>query len=94
MSRRRPYQFSVLRLLVLSTAIAVTLALAGGIRAPRSIQIGVGIYFALLITWGVMRWPAVYANLREVQRRRQAILAEREAMAAEVTRRKRKSHDG
>jgi len=93
MSRRRPYQFSVLRLLVLSTAIAVTLALAGGIRAPRSVQIGAGVYFALLITWGVMRWPAVYANLRQVQRHRQAILAERKAKAAEAMGRKPKSHD-
>ncbi len=43
-----------------------------------------GCYFALLVAWCVMRWPAVYAELKEVRRRRMDILARQESLAADL----------
>jgi hypothetical protein len=86
MSKRRPYQFSIGRLLALSTVVALSLAVAGWLTSTPAGQALAGTYFGLLAAWVVMRWPAVRDNLREVRLRRQKILEERATMVADANR--------
>ncbi len=86
MGKRRPYQFSIGRLLALSTVVALSLAIAGWLTSTLAGQAVAGAYFGLLAAWVVMRWPAVRENLREVRLRRQKILKERAAMVADANR--------
>jgi hypothetical protein len=88
MTKRRAYQFSISRLLVLSAAVAGSLVLARKLAPEPVLQAILGAYFALLATWSVMRWPAVRDNLREVRKRRQELLKQRAAMVAEADQRR------
>jgi hypothetical protein len=88
MRRSRPYQFGIWRLIVLMTAVAAAFALAQGFSISPLGRGIAGVYFALLASWAVLRWPAVLANLAEVRQRRQAMLSSRRAMLSEVQRRR------
>jgi hypothetical protein len=88
MGKRRPYQFSIGRLLALSTVVALCLAIAGWLTSTVVGQALAGAYFGLLTAWVVMRWPAVRENLREVRQRRQRILDDRATMVADANRRR------
>jgi len=91
MTKRRPYQFSIGRLLVLSTAVAGSLVVARGLASEPVLQAILGVYFALLVAWVVMRWPAVSTNLREVRKRRQELLTQRAAMVADANESKKRN---
>jgi hypothetical protein len=91
MSSSRPYQFSLRRLLFLSAAVAVALALARWMDASPEAQAIVGGYLTLLVIWSAMRWPAVRANLREVRERRKRILEERRRLLIAAKDMKRRS---
>ncbi|WP_428305628.1 hypothetical protein [Lacipirellula sp.] len=82
------YQFTMRRLLLLSTAIAVAFAVAGGFRGPLIFKVFVGVYFASLAGWVVMRWPAVRENWRESQRQRLAAIRQKRELALEVAKQK------
>jgi hypothetical protein len=84
MKRRRPYQFTLRRLLFLSTAIAIALTFASGIRGPQFFRIGLGLYLAGLITWLVMRWSVVRENWIVVRRERLAEIQRRRELAIKV----------
>jgi hypothetical protein len=77
---RRPYQFSIVRLLVLTTAVAIVISVARALSITLPGQIVLGFYFGALAVWAVMRWPDVYASLLDVRRRRRAILKQRQAL--------------
>jgi hypothetical protein len=91
---RRKRQLSIQRLFVLTTALAAAFALAGGVISTPFVQIAAGLYFGLLVAWAVIRWPAVYADLKDVRQRRQALLRDRQAMADEVARVQRQAERG
>jgi hypothetical protein len=93
---RRPYQFSIVRLLVLTTTVAVVISVARALSITLPGQIALGVYFGALAVWGVMRWPDVYASLKVVRSRRRAILEQRQALARQVEqqRQKRDEHSG
>lgn len=78
------YRFGLIRLFVLCTVIALTLTLVRRLPILAAGQVAAGIYFSLLWTWVIMRWPAVYASLRELRARRRALLESRRQMAAEA----------
>jgi hypothetical protein len=82
------YQFTVRRLLILSTAIAVACAVAGGMRGPMIFKVFVGVYFASLATWSVMRWPVVRERWRESKRLRLAAIRKERELAIEVAKQK------
>lgn len=82
------YQFTVRRLLILSTAIAVSFGIAGGFRGPMIFRMFVGIYFASLAAWFVMRWPAVRENWRRSNRLRLAAIRKERELAIEVAKQK------
>jgi hypothetical protein len=82
------YQFTVRRLLILSTAIAVACAVAGGLRGPLIFKAVVGVYFASLAAWFVMRWPAVRGRWRESKRQRLAAIRKERELAIEVAKQK------
>jgi hypothetical protein len=82
------YQFTVRRLLILSTVIAVAFAVAGGFRGPLIFRMFVGVYFASLAAWFVMRWPAVRENWRKSKRLRMAEIRKERELAIEVAKQK------
>lgn len=82
------YQFTVRRLLILSTAIAIAFAVAGGFRGPMIFRLFVGVYFASLAAWVVMRWPAVRENWRRSKRLRLAAIRKERELAIEVAKQK------
>ncbi len=86
MNKRRPYQFSIGRLLALSTVVALCLAIAGWLTSSPTGQALAAAYFGINAAWVVMRWPAVRENLREVRLRRQRILEDRATMVADANR--------
>lgn len=82
------YQFTVRRLLILSTTIAIAFAVAGGFRGPMIFRMVIGVYFASLATWVVMRWPAVRENWRRSKRLRLAAIRKERELAIEVAKQK------
>ena len=85
-TKRPPYQFTIRRLLFLSTAVAVCMASARSFDVPPMIQAILGVYFSLFVIGAVMRWPAIRAKQREIWQRRQKILEERATMVADANR--------
>jgi hypothetical protein len=49
----------------------------------------IGLYFGAIAVWAVMRWPDLYASLKEVRSRRRAILKQRQALARQGDRDRR-----
>ena len=86
---RRSYQFSIVRLLALTTAVAVVIAVARGLSVTLPGQVVLGFYFGTLALWAVMRWPDVYASLKSVRSRRRAILERRKALARQIEQQRR-----
>ena len=82
--RRRPYQFTLRRLLFLSAAIAIVLTYASSIRGPQFFRIGFGLYLAGFVTWLVMRWSVVRENWTVIRRERLAEIQRRRELAIEV----------
>jgi hypothetical protein len=74
MNEPRRYQFTVRRLLLLSTAIAVVFACAGGFGAPLIYQIAFGLYYTALLTVFIMLLPNVRRRLAAIQKRRELAL--------------------
>jgi uncharacterized membrane protein len=85
----RPYQFSTRRLLLLSTALAVTFAMARWVARPMIAQIGISIYFGVLSFWAVMRLPEIWHNILDIREQRREFAERRQALLAELTERKR-----
>jgi hypothetical protein len=81
---RRPYRFSIVRLLALTTALAVVIAVARGLSVTLPGQVVLGFYFGTLAVWAVMRWPEVYASLKSVRIRHRAILEHRKTLARQI----------
>src|SRR4051812_34421397 len=89
MQSKLRYQFSIRRLLAMTGAVAMALTVVRRLGGPIYLQVGLGADFTLLVVWAFLRWPAVQANLREVRKRRLAILAKREVLAAEMAEKRR-----
>jgi hypothetical protein len=85
----RRYQFSILRLLLLMTAIGVVFGLARSLAVTPLGQITAGVYFAVIAAWFIMRWHVVYVGLVEVRRRRHAMIRRRRALAADIEARRK-----
>ena len=59
-------QFGTRRLIALTSAVAVVMAMSIRIDAPALTQVVLAAYFMFFVGWAVMRGPSVYANLVEV----------------------------
>lgn len=75
------YQFTVRRLLLLSTATALAFALAGGLSGPLFFRVFMGVYLTTELAWMVMRWPRIW---RASQRRRLGVVQKQRESAIEV----------
>jgi hypothetical protein len=78
MLKRRPYQFSLKRVLIMTAAMAAALAAARAVNVPILEQTFLGIYAMLLLFWAFLRWPVVHADLRRIRQRRLSILKGRQ----------------
>lgn len=85
MGKRVRYQFTVRRLLFLSTATALAFALAGSLRGPLLFRVFMGVYLTTELAWMVMRWPRIW---RVSQRRRLAVVKKQRELAIEVAKQK------
>jgi cell division protein FtsB len=76
MAKRRSNQFSVRRLLVLTTAFAAACGGLAAIHLPEMMRAGLIAYSAVIILWVVFRWPDKRAELIELRRRREQLAAD------------------
>jgi hypothetical protein len=88
MNQPRRYQFTVRRLLILSTAISIAFAFAGGFRGPILFRMIIGVYLGSIVAWFVMRWPDVRDRWRDSKRLRLAAIQRKRELAIEVAKQK------
>jgi membrane protein implicated in regulation of membrane protease activity len=82
----RRYQFTLRRLLILSTALSIVFAIAGVLGGPLIVQLVTGAYLAIITAWMILRWPTVRENWRETQRARLAAIRAKRVTAIESAR--------
>ncbi len=83
------FQFGIARLIILTTVIAVVIAISIRIDAPKLTQGIVAAYFLFVVVWVVMRGPTVAAGLTDVYRRRGKLKDRRAELEREVLGQKR-----
>lgn len=93
MPRRRWHQFTVQRLLVLSTAIAAICAGMSSLHMPEWMRAALIVYFVAIVAWVIFRWPTFREDMREIRRRRQELANKRTALIAEAAKQKGKRGD-
>ena len=69
MKKPVPYQFGIRSLLILTTAVAVIIAMSIRIDAPTLFQALVAGYFIFFVGWMIMRVPTLYRNFSELRKR-------------------------
>ncbi len=87
-ARRRWHQFTVQRLLVLSTAIAAICAGMSSLHMPEWMRAALVVYFVVVVAWVIFRWPTFRDNMRDIRRRRQELADKRTAIIAEAVKHK------
>jgi len=78
------YQFSIRRLLILTSVVAVVMAVSIRLGASQVMQGLFAAYFVFLAGWAVMRGPNVYANLVAARRRRSKLKERRLALESQA----------
>lgn len=74
MKERRRFQFTVRRMLLHSTAIALIFACVRPSGAALIYQVVIGLYYAALVTIFVLLLPNVRGRLAAVRKRREMVL--------------------
>lgn len=82
------FQFGIVRLLVLTTLVALVLAWMRQIHWNAATAAIVSIYFAFMVLWITFRVPVIWRELRRIRRARKSI---QDAAAADLELRRRKN---
>ncbi|MEO8495930.1 MAG: hypothetical protein ABI614_12720 [Planctomycetota bacterium] len=85
MAKTTHFQFGIGRLIVLTSAVAVVMAVSIRIDAPQFAQWVFAAYFAMLVGWAVMRGPSVYAKIIEARSRRREVQQRRNELESEAS---------
>jgi hypothetical protein len=85
MAKQSYFQFGIGRLMILTSAIAVVMAISIRIDAPQIAQWAFTVSLALMVAWMVMRGPGVYAKIIEARNRRRKGEQRRNELEAEAT---------
>ena len=67
MAKTSHYQFGIGRLIILTTAVAVVMAVSIRLDVPQLAQWCFAGYLAFFVVWSVMRGPNMYAKLAEIR---------------------------
>jgi hypothetical protein len=70
MAKTSQFQFGTGRLIVLTSAVAVVLAVSIRLDVPQVVQWVLAGYLAFFVAWIVMRGPNIYAKLLAARNRR------------------------
>lgn len=85
MANTSHFQFGIGRLIVLTSAVAVVMAVSIRIDAPQIAQWVFAAYFAVLVGWAVMRGPIAYAKIIEARNRRREVEQRRNELETEAS---------
>jgi hypothetical protein len=69
-NRRRqgaPFQYSIRRLMVLTTVVAIVVGVAWSFDFPELFRAALAVYFLTFAVWAVVRGPRLYADLRRLR---------------------------
>jgi hypothetical protein len=89
MAKTSQFQFGIGRLIILTSAVAVVMAVSIRLDVPQVAQWMFAGYLAFFVGWAVMRGPDMYANLcvaREKRRKLKQHRSELESEAAKLRR--------
>jgi hypothetical protein len=84
MAPRRWHQFTVRRLLVVTTAVAAVVAGVWATPLPDFARFTLCVYFLVMIGYEVVRGPSRNAEFRELRERRAQIVERRQALLREA----------
>lgn len=89
-----PFQFGILRLLILTTAVAMIIAVSTRIAAPFLFQAVLAAYLLFFVCWIIMRAPNMVRNLSELRQRRRQQQRHRIELESDVRNRVSKDAGG
>ena len=84
MAKTSHFQFGIGRLLVLTTAVAVVMAVSIRLDVPRFAQWCLAGYLVFFVVWVVMRGPDMYAKLRVAREQRRMLKQRRNELESEA----------
>jgi len=73
MAKTSHFQFGIGRLIILTSAVAVVMAVSIRLDVPRLAQWVFAGYLAFFVGWAVMRGPNMYAKLRDARAKRRML---------------------
>ncbi len=79
------FQFGIGRLLVLTTVVAIVIAISSRLNGSRLIQGLIVIYLVFFFGWIVMRGPNVIAGLVGFYKKRHRLKSRRKELETEIT---------
>ncbi|HUG67591.1 MAG TPA: hypothetical protein VMM76_07560 [Pirellulaceae bacterium] len=84
MAKNIQFQFGIRRLIILTSAVAVVMAVSVRLDAPQVAQWAFAAYLALFVGWAVMRGPNMYAKFIEARARRHQLMQRRSELESEA----------
>ena len=84
MAKTSHFQFGIGRLITLTSAVAVVMAVSIKLDVPQFAQWMLAGYLAFFVGWAVMRGPDMYAKLRDARERRRKLKQRRRELESEA----------
>lgn len=91
MVKNTQFQFGIRRLIILTSAVAVVMAVSVRLDAPQVAQWAFASYLAFFVGWAVMRGPNMYADFVETRARRRQLMQRRSELESEAAELRRAS---
>ena len=82
--KSKRFQFGIRRLIALTTAVAVVMAICVRIDASQFVKWVFAGYLTVFVAWAVMRGPNVFDKLREVREQRRKVEQSRDELKSEA----------
>jgi hypothetical protein len=79
-------QFGIVRLMILTTSVALVFAWIAHVRMPAVMAFGIGAYLSTIILWAIVRGPWLWSEFFRIQRVRKS---RREEAMLDLERRRR-----
>lgn len=89
--KSKRFQFGIGRLIILTSAVAVVMAVSIRLNAPQFAQWCFAGYLVFFVVWAVMRGPDLYAKIRDIRDRRRMLKQRRGELESEATELRRTS---
>ncbi|MCA9146866.1 MAG: hypothetical protein H6821_05650 [Planctomycetaceae bacterium] len=89
MAKTSQFQFGISRLIILTSAVAVVMAVSIRLNVPQFAQWMLAGYLAFFVGWAVMRGPNMYAKLCVAREKRQVLKQHRSELESEAAKLRR-----